>query len=337
MQLKKTLLTLCVAVTTMLLPTLVYGQAYGKVNVETLNMRQEPNTKATNVGQLDQKDEVEIIGRTSEEWLQVKMANGKVGYVFAEYVAIEEAEGTINGQGVRLRDYPATAGTNVFATLNKGDKVVIEYAVDGWCKVIYDGKEGFVSQQFVDSKFINEIKTKKMSEVKRIPLTQNIRAASNSNNKAQDSKKEVSSVSNSASKAESQSESVSQVVASGSSIGDALVQDAKQFLGNPYVYGGNNLITGVDCSGFTQQIMKRQGISISRTSNSQYANDGYKVSRDELQKGDLLFFGYNGSISHVGIYIGNGQMIHSGTSSTGIIISGIDGAGKPYVGAKRVL
>lgn len=335
MQLKKTLLTLCVAVTTMLLPTLVYGQAYGKVNVETLNMRQEPNTKATNIGQLDQRDEVEIIGRTSEDWLQVKMANGKVGYVFAEYVSIEEAKGTINGQGVRLRDYPATAGTNVFATLNKGDQVVIEYTVDGWCKVIYDGKEGFVSQQFVDSKFMNEIKTKKISEVKRIPLMQNTQA--NSNNKAQEPKKDVNSASNSASKAQSQSESVTQVVASGSSLGDAIVQDAKQFLGNPYVYGGNNLITGVDCSGFTQQIMKRQGISISRTSNSQYANDGYKVSRDELQKGDLIFFGYNGSITHVGIYIGNGQMIHSGTSSTGIIISSMNDGGAPYVGAKRVL
>ena len=55
MQLKKTLLAIGIAVTTMLVPSLVYGQAYGKVNVETLNMRQEPNTKATNVGQLNQK------------------------------------------------------------------------------------------------------------------------------------------------------------------------------------------------------------------------------------------------------------------------------------------
>ncbi len=83
--------------------------------------------------------------------------------------------------------------------------------------------------------------------------------------------------------------------------------------------------------------MKRHGISISRTSSSQYTNDGYKVSRDELRKGDLVFFGYNGSISHVGIYIGNGQMIHSGTSSTGITISSLEGVGKPYIGAKRVL
>ena len=118
---------------------------------------------------------------------------------------------------------------------------------------------------------------------------------------------------------------------------DTIIQDAKQFLGNPYVYGGNSLTNGVDCSGFTQQMMKRHGISISRTSSSQYANDGYKVSRDELRKGDLVFFGYNGSISHVGIYIGNGQMIHSGTSSTGITISSLEGAGKPYIGAKRVL
>ena len=95
MQLKKTLLAIGIAVTTMLVPSLVYGQAYGKVNVETLNMRQEPNTKATNVGQLNQKDEVQIIGRANEEWLQVKGKDGKSAYVFSEYVSVEEADGAI--------------------------------------------------------------------------------------------------------------------------------------------------------------------------------------------------------------------------------------------------
>ena len=330
MQLKKTLLTLGIAVTTMLVPTLVYGQAYGKVNVETLNMRQEPNTKATNVGQLDQRNEVEIIGRANEEWLQVKGIDGKTAYVFSQYISIEEAEGTINGQGVRLRDYPEATGTNVFDTLYTGDKVVIEYVVGDWCKVIHDGKEGFVSKQFIDSKFMNEIKTKPLAKVERI-VPAKVEVASHSSNKVQSSKTE------STAQAENATNRGTKPATSSGSLADKIIKDAKQFLGNPYVYGGNSLTNGVDCSGFTQQIMKRHGISISRTSSSQYANDGYKVSRDELQKGDLVFFGYNGSISHVGIYIGSGQMIHSGTPSTGITISSLDGAGKPYVGARRVL
>ena len=313
MQLKKTLLAIGIVVTTMLVPSLVYGQAYGKVNVETLNMRQEPNTKATNVGQLNQKDEVQIIGRANEEWLQVKGKDGKSAYVFSEYISVEEAEGAITG-------------SNVFDTLSKGDKVVIQYTVDGWCKVIHDGREGFVSAEYVDSKFMDEIKSKSISEVKRIVPTK-VEAPAQTESTASKNNASGSSSSNSNTKP----------VASSGSLADTIIQDAKQFLGNPYVYGGNSLTNGVDCSGFTQQMMKRHGISISRTSSSQYANDGYKVSRDELRKGDLVFFGYNGSISHVGIYIGNGQMIHSGTSSTGITISSLEGAGKPYIGAKRVL
>jgi cell wall-associated NlpC family hydrolase len=326
MQLKKTLLAIGIAVTTMLVPSLVYGQAYGKVNVETLNMRQEPNTKATNVGQLNQKDEVQIIGRANEEWLQVKGKDGKSAYVFSEYVSIEEAEGVIIGQGVRLRDYPATTGSNVFDTLSKGDKVVIQYTVDGWCKVIHDGREGFVSAEYVDSKFMDEIKSESISEVKRIVPT-----------KVEVPAQTESTASKNNASGSSSSNSTTKPVESSESLADTIIEDAKQFLGNPYVYGGNSLTNGVDCSGFTQQIMKRHGISISRTSSSQYTNDGYKVSRDELRKGDLVFFGYNGSISHVGIYIGNGQMIHSGTSSTGITISSLEGVGKPYIGAKRVL
>lgn len=326
MQLKKTLLAIGIAVTTMLVPSLVYGQACGKVNVETLNMRQEPNTKATNVGQLNQKDEVQIIGRANEEWLQVKGKDGKSAYVFSEYVSIEEAEGVIIGQGVRLRDYPATTGSNVFDTLSKGDKVVIQYTVDGWCKVIHDGREGFVSAEYVDSKFMDEIKSESISEVKRIVPTK-VEAPAQTESTASKNNASGSSSSNSNTKP----------VESSESLADTIIEDAKQFLGNPYVYGGNSLTNGVDCSGFTQQIMKRHGISISRTSSSQYTNDGYKVSRDELRKGDLVFFGYNDSISHVGIYIGNGQMIHSGTSSTGITISSLEGVGKPYIGAKRVL
>lgn len=325
MQLKKSLLTLCVVTSALLMPTLVYGQAYGKVNVDTLNMREQPNVAATNIGQLDKKDEVDIVGRANDEWLEIQTSNGKKAYIFAEFVSIEEAQGTITGQGVRLRDYPAVTNSTVLNTLSKGEEVVIEYTVDGWCKVIYDGKEGFVSQEFVDSKFMKEIKTKNLSEVKRIDPNQGVKETTHTSKK------------NESSNTGSQEQASSKPVATGNNLGEAIVEDAKQFVGNPYVYGGNSLTNGVDCSGFTQQIMKRHGISISRTSRSQYANDGYKVSRDELQKGDLVFYGYNGSVSHVAIYIGGGKIVHANTSSTGIIISSLDGSGKPYIGAKRVI
>ena len=308
----------------MLIPSLVYGQAYGKVNVETLNMRQEPNTQATNVGRLHQKDEIQIIGQANTEWLQIKDKNGKSAYVFGEYISIEEADGIIIGQGVRLRDYPSTTGSNILGTLNIGDKIVIQYIVDGWCKVTYDGKEGFVSAEYVESEFMNKLPKKSISEIQHIDSTKlenvtQIESTATQNNTSPSTGTNT------------------KPIESKESLADAIIADAKQFLGNPYIYGGTSLTNGVDCSGFTQQIMKRHGISLSRTSSSQYMNDGYKVSRDELRKGDLVFFGYDGLISHVGIYIEDGQLIHSGTSSTGITISTIEEIGKPYIGAKRVL
>lgn len=117
--------------------------------------------------------------------------------------------------------------------------------------------------------------------------------------------------------------------------GEEIVAYAKQFLGGKYVYGGNDLATGVDCSGFAQQIMQHFGISIARSSRAQYASNGYAVSQAEIQPGDLVFYG-NNSVNHVAIYAGNGQIIHANTESTGIIMSNLY-YGKPIIGIKRVI
>lgn len=121
--------------------------------------------------------------------------------------------------------------------------------------------------------------------------------------------------------------------------GQQIVETAKQYLGKPYVYGaaGPNAF---DCSGFTSYIYKQYGYYLNRTAEGQYSN-GVAVSKDNLQPGDLLMFTYRGmyGIGHVGIYIGDGKMIHAGNSSTGVIIqdafSGYYGA--RYVGARRIV
>lgn len=94
---------------------------------------------------------------------------------------------------------------------------------------------------------------------------------------------------------------------------------AMQFLGNPYVYGGTDLINGTDCSGFTMRVYQHFGISITRTSRSQ-AQAGREISLDNLRVGDLLFYDTNGRISHVAMYIGNGQIIHAANETLGICI-----------------
>lgn len=100
-----------------------------------------------------------------------------------------------------------------------------------------------------------------------------------------------------------------------------LVEYAKQFLGNPYVWGGTSLTKGADCSGFVLSVFKKFGVSLPHHSGSQ-ANYGTKISASELQPGDLVFYANSsGVIYHVAIYIGNGQVIHASSPSTGIKIN----------------
>lgn len=95
---------------------------------------------------------------------------------------------------------------------------------------------------------------------------------------------------------------------------------ALQFVGNPYVWGGTSLTKGADCSGFTMSVMAHYGVYLPHSSRAQ-ANSGTRVSASEAKPGDLFFYGKGKSISHVAIYIGNGQIVHASTRKTGIKIS----------------
>ncbi|MDO4634299.1 MAG: C40 family peptidase, partial [Eubacteriales bacterium] len=110
---------------------------------------------------------------------------------------------------------------------------------------------------------------------------------------------------------------------SDSGLGQQIANYAVQFVGNPYVYGGTSLTNGADCSGFTQSVFANFGIYLSRTADSQ-AGGGTAVDTSSLQPGDLLFYGGDGYIGHVAIYIGGGQIVHASTEETGIIISNYD-------------
>ena len=97
----------------------------------------------------------------------------------------------------------------------------------------------------------------------------------------------------------------------------ALIQYAKQFLGNPYVYGGTSLTDGADCSGFVQQIFKHFGITTGRSSRDQYAN-AQSIRFEQLQPGDLVFYASGDYVNHVAIYAGDGVIIHAANARTGI-------------------
>jgi cell wall-associated NlpC family hydrolase len=123
---------------------------------------------------------------------------------------------------------------------------------------------------------------------------------------------------------------------SGPASGSKLVAQASKYIGTKYVYGGTSP-SGFDCSGLVQYSLRKLGVSISRSSSSQYAY-GTSVSRNNLQPGDLVFFSRGSGISHVAIYAGNGQVIHAPRAGKTVCyqsMSSLSGAMR-YVGAKRI-
>lgn len=101
-----------------------------------------------------------------------------------------------------------------------------------------------------------------------------------------------------------------------------ICQYAKEFLGNPYVWGGTSLTSGADCSGYVLSVFKKYGVKLPRTSREQ-ANCGTAIKVSEAKPGDLIFYGNGKTINHVAIYIGGGQVIHASSPKTGIRISNV--------------
>lgn len=125
---------------------------------------------------------------------------------------------------------------------------------------------------------------------------------------------------------------------SGDEAGD-LIMNAMGLLGVAYRFGGNSPVSGLDCSGFMQYIFKKSmRVNLPRTS-SQMATVGRAVGRSDLQPGDMVFFNTGGrGISHVGMYIGNGRMVHAPRSGKNVEITAIDKGywEKRYVSARRI-
>jgi cell wall-associated NlpC family hydrolase len=116
----------------------------------------------------------------------------------------------------------------------------------------------------------------------------------------------------------------------------ALITTAQKYMGVPYVWGGETP-AGFDCSGFTQYVMKQNGIAIPRTAAEQYAA-GTPVAKANLQVGDLVFFTtYKPGASHVGFYMGGGKFIHASSGAKEVTVSNLDAAyyTQHYIGARR--
>ncbi|QEM67436.1 NlpC/P60 family protein [Geobacter sp. FeAm09] len=120
-------------------------------------------------------------------------------------------------------------------------------------------------------------------------------------------------------------------------MGAIAARTAERFVGIPYRWGGENVVDGMDCSGFVRAVYNLCGLSIPRTSRDQF-KAGDQVAKDDLRDGDLLFFGSStDSISHVGIYVGSGKFVHAPRRGEDIKVSAVDESyfERRFIGARR--
>lgn len=117
-------------------------------------------------------------------------------------------------------------------------------------------------------------------------------------------------------------------------ISNQVINYALNFVGRPYVYGGNSLTNGTDCSGFTKLIYKKYGVSLPRSAREQSLS-GKSVGLENIMPGDLVFSGYNGRICHVAIYMGNNKLVHALNANVGIVVTSL--YVMPIIDVRRVI
>ena len=249
----------------------------------SLNVRKKASTDSKVVGKMTNKDACEIIS-VKGDWAQI--TSGKVkGYVKTSYLLTGDAAKDVAKKEITQ---VVTVNTTTLRVREKAaeDSAVLSLVGEGEDLVVEDTKDGWYKVEVDDQK--GYISGDYVEVTEKLPTASTVKE-----------------------------------LEYGEGYTDSrvsLVQFALQFVGNRYVWGGTSLTNGIDCSGFTMQVYARYGIGLPHHAASQPAY-GTKISASEAKPGDLFFYGSGNSIGHVGIYIGNGQIVHASNARTGIKIS----------------
>lgn len=288
-----------------------------KVN-DYVNVRDCASEEGSIVGKLYNKS----VGTFIEEengWY--KISSGSVeGYVKAEYCvtgddAVEYAKevgtriATVQTETLYVREQ-AGLDASVIGMVPDQDELIVTEELDGWVKVNIEEGDGYVSMDYVtlSTEFV---KAESIEEEKaRLAKEEAARKA------AQEAAAKKAAENTKSSSSSKSSDSGKTYASPTGSTGADVAQFALQFVGNPYVYGGSSLTNGTDCSGFVMSVYSNFGVSLPHSSAADRSVGATVNGLENAQAGDIIC--YSG---HVGIYIGNGQIVHASTARTGIIVS----------------
>lgn len=278
---------------------------YATVTTTTLFVRTEPGTEASVLTMLPEGEDVVVYDALDEYgWYRVSTEEG-LGYVSGDYVTIrtefrvaeskEEEKERLEREEAE-RQAAAAAAEAARKAREEEERKAAEAAKKAQ-------EEAARKAQAGAAKAAQQTQNAQQSAEKTQQQTQNSQQAQQKNDKVQGSSQGQSS-SSSGSNTTAKPQTVSN--------GQAVVNYAAQFAGNPYVYGGSSLTNGADCSGFVMSVYQAFGISLPHSSSA-LRSVGYGVSLDAIQPGDIVC--YSG---HVGIYAGNNTLLHASSPSTGI-------------------
>ncbi|MDE7049154.1 MAG: C40 family peptidase [Lachnospiraceae bacterium] len=291
-----------------------------KVN-DYVNVRSMPSEEGEILGKLYDKSVGEFISE-EDGWYEIE-SGSVTGYVKAEYCvtgedAVDLAKkvgtriATVNTTTLKVREEPGLDAV-VLGLIPIDDQLLVTEELDEWVKVNIEEGDGYISKDYVtlSTEFV-KAESKAEEEARLAKEAAERKAAQEAAARAERERKAKSSSSSSGQEAPAPV----YVTGGGSELGQSVANYACQFVGNPYVYGGTSLTNGADCSGFVMSVYKNFGVSLPHSSAADRSVGAAVNGLENAQPGDIVC--YSG---HVGIYVGNGQIVHASTSKTGIIVS----------------